>query len=286
MTTTPTPIIGGDLWDGTPAPDDIWFVSASTVPDVLAAPGLERWKVRRIASEVVANLGLVTQLAATNPDAAEKWVQDSVWNRPAGELLARDRGTWTHSWFEHRTTGAPAPAMPSGAEAQLVPYANAIDAWLAANPMTVLDAEQVVYHPERQLAGRFDVKADLASAPGGHRRWLLDLKSADEPKKVYGTEHALQMAIYRYATHQATWTPRQTKTVGGGRAYLANVHELALATAPVEVEACGILQVTPVGCRLAQLHVNEATFAYACVVADAWRWAKLVAPSVVGGVVA
>lgn len=292
------PQIGVDGWNGEAGVDDRWHLSASTIGKALAAPSLERWGYRRTAEVVVDNLPMLTQLAGVNPSAAQEFVREARWAAKApGELGAGERGTELHAYIEARLLGAPLPVWPDVAAAQLAPFLPHIEAWLSAHRPEPLEVEQVVYDPARGLAGRLDFKVRLR---GRYAAWpdvvdpvvLIDGKSSDKsfdrygrPSKPYADSHPLQLAALAHATHKATWRPRIISAAGGGRFYLANDAELALAEAPHPVDGAMLLQITPGHCTGYPVDIGPEVHAYTVNVAAAWRWAHLVSKSTIGDAV-
>lgn len=304
--------IGAAGWDGQAQPGDRWHLSASTIGRALAAPQLERWGYRRTAEVVVDNLPMLNHLAGVNRSAAEEFVREARWAaRAPGELGSADRGTALHAYIEARLLGTPHDLptvlqhlvetrhdfrMPdlAAAMAQLAPFLPHVEGWLATYRPEPIEVEAVVYDPAHGLAGRLDFKVRLR---GRFAPWpvtgpvvIVDAKSTDKaldnygrPSKPFADSHPLQLAALAHATHRATWQPRIVGSAGGGRFYLANDDELALATSPCPVDGAMLLQITPGHCTGYPVRIGPDVHAYAVAVASAWRWAHLVSKSTIAG---
>lgn len=280
--TTSSPI-GAAGWDGTPREGDRHLLSASSVSDALAAPALERWKRKRVAAWAVDNVATLGQLTQTlGRGQAIDTVAGAVWAKdPDKTLTAAERGTYTHSRLEAHL-GLPYVEPPAEHAPQLAPFFTQLDAAVAALRPTPVDVERVVYVPELGLAGRFDSKLRFGTLPD-LGTVLVDCKTADEPKRIYGDSFGLQLATYGCATHQATFEPRVGKGPGGARIYYVNDLELAACTAPAPVDTYAVLQITPVSWRLVELRITATTCEYLRSVVNAWRWLNLASSQVVGG---
>lgn len=287
-------MIGAQGWNGAPAPDDVWCLSASTIGKALAKPSLEAWAHRTTAERVIADLDVIAPLAARSPQAAVEYVKGIRFTGEAGQLSAADRGTELHAYMEARLLGTPLPAwVPNHAE-QLAPFLPHIEAWLSAFYPEPVEVERVVFDPASRLAGRLDFKLRLRGVfpawPGVRNPVvLLDGKSTDKTYdnqgrlfKPYADSHALQLAALAHATHAATFDPRIMPGTNGGRFYLANPEELAACTAPAQVDGAALLQITPAYCTAFPVDIGPAVHAYTRCVADAWRWAHIASKAVVG----
>lgn len=281
--TTVSPPFGAAGWDGAPRPGDRHLLSASSVSNALAAPGLERWKRKRVASWAVDNVDTLSQLVRTlGRDQAIDTVAGAVWAKDEGHTLtAAERGTYVHSRLEaHLGVGTYREPDPEHA-AQLAPFFVQLDHAVATLRPHAVDVERVVYCPDLGLAGRFDSKLRFELLPE-LEVVLVDCKTAEEPKRLYGDSFGLQLCTYGCATHQATFEPRVGKGPGGARIYYVDEAELAACIAPAPVDAYAVLQITPASWRLVRMHITDQTRDYLRSVVNAWRWSHLASSQVVG----
>lgn len=274
--------IGTSEWDGTVQAGDRLLISASTAASkTLAAEALERWRQKRSAAWILDNLeSLPTFAAALGRDDMIKLLADSWKNTPDGVLPQYAVGNHSHQYLEDRINGTQTLHVEPQHLDQCRPFFHQIEDFLARFRMEAVAAEQVVFSPEDGVAGRFDFKfrIDHPSLPGVS---LVDMKTAEEPKRIYGDSHGLQLTAYRYATHQATFDARVITGRNGVRHYLASDAELAACTAPVPVDHTLILQVTPVSNRLVPIRTGDTSRAYLRSVVNANRWKSGVGDSLV-----
>lgn len=290
------PLFGAEGWDGNPRPDDIWHLSASTIGKALARPKLDQWAERETANRVIDDIDVIGPLARRSRDAAVAYVKGIRYTGTEGRLSAADRGTELHSYVEARLKGLPVPVWDGAVAEQLAPYVPHIEVWLSEYRPEPLEVEAAVYDPAARLAGRLDWKVRL---PGTFEPWpgvvwhdpvvVVDGKSSDKPydrvgnvNRPFADSHGLQLATLVHATHLATWTPRISPGLAGGRFYLANPTELAAAATPAAADGAVILQMTPAHCTPFPIDVSLTVHQYARCVADSWRWAHLVSKSTVG----
>lgn len=287
-------MIGAQGWNGAPAPDDVWHLSASTIGKALAAPSLEAWAHRTTAERVVADLDVIAPLAARSPDAAIAYVKGIRFTGADGALSSSERGTELHAYIEARLRGLPVPVWAPQHAEQLAPFLPHIEAWLLAFMPEPVAVEQVVFDPASRLAGRGDwwlrLHGTFPAWPGVRNPVVLfDGKSSDKtfdrqgrPFKPFADSHPLQLAALAHATHAATFDPRIMPGTNGGRFYLANPEELAACTAPPHVDGAALLQITPAYCMAFPVDIGPAVHAYTRCVADAWRWAHIASKATVG----
>lgn len=283
-TATTSPPLGAAGWDGVPRPGDRHLLSASSVSGALAAPGLERWKRKRVAAWAVDNVATLAQLVATlGREQAIDTVAGAVWAKDEGQTLsAADRGTLTHIRLEAHLGVGTYVEPPAEHAPQLAPYFAQLDDAVAKLLPQAVDVESVVYVPELGLAGRFDSKVRFAALPQ-LGTVLLDCKTADAPKRIYGDSFGLQLCTYGCATHQAHgFEPRVGKGPGGARIYYVDDAELEACVAPAPVDSYAVLQVTPTNWRLVPLQITDTTRDYLRSVVNAWRWLHLASSQVVG----
>lgn len=279
--------IGTDGWDGTAHPGDRFLLSASSAASkTLASPGLTFWKLKGSAAWTVDNLEtLPTFLDALGRDEMVKMLAGAWAHTPEGMLPAYEVGNIVHDHLDARLSGTPVPTIPDANAAQVMPFIEQVEMFLAAYMPEAIATEQCVFSPEDGVAGRFDAKVRFPHIPSLPGVTLLDLKTAAEPKKVYADSHGLQLTAYRFATHQATFNPRIIQN-RDARSYLASDAELAACVAPEPVDHTCILQVTPTSHRLVPIITNDTTRAYLRSVVNAFRWAHGVAGGLVGADIA
>lgn len=147
------------------------------------------WAV--VHSDEIDTMGRDTWVA--NAKAAHRTVWDA----------SRDRGTRLHEAARQLVAGELlTPADPDTGEAwpdderRMAEHVAAFfDAW----EVSPLASERPVFHDTDRWAGTIDLVARMRDG----RRWLLDFKTG---ASVY-TKDALQLAVYRHATHMQVETP-------------------------------------------------------------------------------
>lgn len=276
-------------------PGDTWHLSASNIGKALAAPQLENWGFEQTAEKVVRQLGLIGELARQSEAGAVQYVKGIRWEAEDGKLSAADRGTAIHEYIEARLLGTDTAMRPAEHAAQLAPFLARVDDWLRRwQPEPVL-VEQVVYNPAHHLAGRLDFvlrfpRWEEAGLNGEVQ--LTDAKTHEHPTtkwggvpRPFGNPHALQLATYKAATHVATLEPRVIELGRDDRKsrfYLANADELAACDPMPHIDGAVILHVTPGHAHLHPIEAGQDVYHYARAVAEAWRFAHVIADRCVG----
>lgn len=289
---------GVEHWDGITNPDDQRFISASSIPKVLASPGLERWALNTTIQMLHERLPEFQAIAARNIDEAIRWAGQLRFEpKPDAELNAADSGTIMHElledWLRGRST-TPATIAIVNRDPVLTAMAGNLWAWFNRFKPEPVAMEQVVYDPDNGVAGRLDAIVRFATMPE-HGTCLVDLKNSRDArtgsgakKRPYGDSHALQLATYRYAPLTATFEPRieRTKRATSTRTYLLNPAEAAACVPSVQIDSTFILQNNPETCLLYPIETGPAVRRRLVEAIGLWRWAKQESQGVVGDPVA
>lgn len=270
-------MIGPAQWDGTIQADDIRCLSASTIKSAMAAPGLENWRIWETARRTVDELPLLTQLAASQRDKAEKWIVDSAFSGSQGRLSAADAGTLIHSVVEAWLTGAPAPDAPR----YLWPHLELLATWVEAFQPQLHAVELAVFNPVDLLGGRLDAILSLNRGVTQAGLWLIDYKTHQSsgfskrggPKKTYVDSHGIQLTPYFWATHYMTWEPRIHPAAGTkGRLYLVSPEEMAAAQPMPALTGAAVVDIYTDRVTFTEVPVTEAVYRRALAARDLWWW--------------
>mgnify|MGYP001818026392 CR=1 FL=1 len=274
-------MLGPDLWDGSPQPNDLKCLSASTVKEAMARPTLEKWSIWETARRTVAELPMLVELAETQPALAERWIADSRWSGQRSQLSSADGGTLIHLVAEHWLRGEPAPEVPQ----YLWPEMAQLQAWFQAHRPTLHAAELAVFHETHQVGGRFDAMAWING-----KLWLIDFKChptssgwdrRGKAKPCYVDSNGIQLSVYANATHYMTWEPRVcTAANGKGRLYLVSPEEYAQAEPMPKIDGALVVDIWSDRCSMSEIDVSEAVFQRALAARDLWYWLNVEATPV------
>lgn len=267
--------------------EPIQIISASTLVKALEKDGLTRWKENMTAEGVVANIDAINRMIAggTPLEHITNFIKELPYRPVPGRLGASEAGTQIHGILEAWLAGTVAPdPHPS-----VVPMLQWLSEWVSRNEPKLIDAEQVVFNPLTGIGGRFDQKIQLGgNGPLAGLRVLMDLKTSLDDrfksgglKKPYADSVALQLATYRYATHQAT-IDMHVEQKWSGRQYYASQEVIDTAVVPTQVDACAVLYLTPARCWLYPIDVNEQTYERAVDAANTWRWTHIDSKKILG----
>lgn len=273
-------MIGPDLWNGTVGANDIACLSASTIKSAMASPTLESWTLWETARRTVAELPMLSELAATQPELAKKWIVDSRWTGQRGQLSAADGGTLIHLVAEHWLKGLPAPDVPQ----YLWPEIRQLTKWFEAFQPELIAAELACFNVNDCVAGRFDAAARfvLRDHELGSSDVLVDFKghptasgwdAKGKAKPCYVDHHGVQLSVYANATHYMTWEPRVCSAVGSkGRLYLVSPEELAIAEPMIHFDGAVVVDVWKDRVAMSVVDVGPAVYQRALAARDVWWW--------------
>jgi hypothetical protein len=171
-------------------------VSPSQLVGNLDKPALVRW----IERESVRGAVYAERTGELEGVPEEDWTK-RVFSLRMGASAKRDegamRGTAVHEALHQLATTGSAPNPADVADFARPWLAGAVKAWETLKVEEVVEAEQIVGHPELLIAGRFDL---LARCDGGHLT-LIDWKTS--PKgEVYAESH-WQAAAYKLAIERS-----------------------------------------------------------------------------------
>lgn len=245
-------------------PERFWSVT-TILKGGLPSPALTAWGMKAVAEYAVANHRQLTSmletvrvrrtaddmLLVTDPDAVQAaidWLKGSPYRE-------RDRkgdiGTAVHQAAEAHILGKPWPAPADDVAPYVEQFHRFVDEW---QPTFEL-AEASVYNRTEAYAGTLDAILTLPV----RGRALVDFKTSG--KGVY-PEHALQLAMYRYA--EFIGLPDGTE-------------------APMpEVDGCAVLWLAPDTYELVPVQADEQVFLAARYVRETFRWQEELSKSVVG----
>lgn len=231
--------------------------SANTVLGALDKPGLNTWKLKRVAAAIASDPGLLAQCRN-----GEEWkaVRSALDTAPSPEA---DLGTAVHLWTERWDLGEDCSNVPPEVAPFLTQWQRLRDAY-GLIPVLV---ERTVAHPELGYAGTLDrvmatELADVAEAihPGCRLPHVLDVKTG----KGVWPDHALQASAYANAPH--LWDP--------------DTDTLAPAP-PVCTEVAVVASVHADEATLVPLWLPDAWEAFKAAL-TVWRWAAELGRSAVG----
>lgn len=222
--------------------------SANTVLGALDKPGLNTWKLKKVAAAIASDEGLLAQCRN-----GEEWkaVRTALDTAPSPEA---DLGTAVHLYTERYDLGEDVTDCPPDVR----PF---LDQWIRLRTdygLIPVAVERTVAHPDYGYAGTFDrimacELVDVADLihPGCRLPHILDVKTG----KGVWPDHALQAAGYAHAPY--LWDP-DTDTLVDKPACCT---EVAIVASVHDDEA-----------HLVPLELGDAwdAFKAACLI---WRWA-------------
>ena len=269
--------------DDSLAPGEELVISASTLVSAAGKPALDRWTRTEIAKRTVEQYDALGVMVAGNPEMAAKYISEIHWSGSADTgLSASARGTLLHDCLEAALRGTPRPEERVQQYPEIWGHLELLYSFIARHEITLVQAERVCWNPSTGLGGRYDLIADMTV--GGQRlRYLLDLKTAGDDytgagnlKRIYGDGVPLQLATYRYATHQLPdgMNGRHFSKFGG-RCYIVGDAERSAAGPMTEVQAAGVIFLTPTRCELYSADVGPGTYEAAQAHARVWRWLRI-----------
>lgn len=246
-------------------PERFWSVT-TILKGGLPSPALTAWGMKAVAEYAVANHRQLSSmletvrvrraddgsmLLVTDPDAVQAaidWLKGSPYRERDRKA---DIGTAVHQAAEAYILGKPWPEAGDDVAPYVEQFRRFVDDFDPAFEL----AEASVYNRTEAYAGTLDA---IAVIPGRGRA-LIDFKTTG--KGVY-PEHALQLAMYRYA--EFIGLPDGTE-------------------APMpEVDGCAVLWLSPTEYQLVPLVADEQVFTAAKYVRECFRWMEELSKSVVG----
>ncbi len=246
-------------------PERFWSVT-TILKGGLPSPALTAWGMKAVAEYAVANHRQLSSmletvrvrrtdtdgmLLVTDPDAVQAaidWLKGSPYRERDRKA---DIGTAVHQAAEAHVLGKPWPTPAD----DVAPYVEQFHRFIADFEPTWELAESSVYNRTEAYAGTLDA---IVMIPGRGRA-LIDYKTTG--KGVY-PEHALQLAMYRYA--EFIGLPDGTE-------------------APMpEVDGCAVLWLAPDTYELVPVVADAAIFTAAKYVRECFRWMEELSKSVVG----
>jgi hypothetical protein len=184
--------------------DDAEFDAVSSIVGTLDKPALLHW-MEDHGARGGAKAALMGELHGVPDDEILQRVRALGLGASAQRDEAADRGVAVHLAFEK--LAADEPLILSTYPVEWRGWMQGVArAWLSMGPK-VLEAEQIVCHPELGYAGRFDVLAELDGA-----RTLLDYKSGKG--RVYDSAH-YQTRLYEMARRACGMEPADRIVIVG-----------------------------------------------------------------------
>lgn len=133
--------------------------SVTSVLGVLAKPGLDVWKLKKVAEAALAN-------PKQESESAEYWIARVVEASKGETEAAADLGSAIHDALDNALAGLPYPA-------DLTAYVDPVMAWVTSTGIHVTHKEIVLVNPAEGYAGRVDVLFSFGKAGIG----VLDYKT-------------------------------------------------------------------------------------------------------------
>jgi hypothetical protein len=277
---TPAAAFGQPAIEGaTPADDDVQLWSVTTILGALDKPALMYWAAEQSALAAVHNeatwRGMLADddPACAHTDAAScpalKWLRDARFRKPKGMRSATELGTLVHEACEQYALTGSRPEV----DAEVRPFLDRFDTWLARFGPVYQATEVAVFHPELGYAGTADGFLTLDGV-----RYIFDIKSSrksldsqGKPSTPYPEQVGLQLAAYRWAKYAAVWRPRRAEKFRR-RYYLLGPDERAMAVPVPTVDTGLVIHITPDACEAFPIVCDEAVFESYLAVQDAARW--------------
>ena len=188
--------------------------SVTTILNIFAKPGLDRWKLKSLA-EVAFDLPRIE--GETSDQFADRCLIKQ--SEPVEE--AADFGTRIHDAIEKYFDGHPV-------EDELLPYVQPALAWKQEKQLRFIEREETVVNLKHGFAGMVDI---VCTGPDG-QNGVIDWKTRKTREKVKVTPYDFQ--VHQIAAYAATyWGPEAIKN---GRVFGANCY--ISSTEPGRFEVC------------------------------------------------
>jgi hypothetical protein len=269
--------------------DDMALWSVTTIIGALDKPALLYWTGEQSALAAIHNEATWRgMLADDDPSCrhtdatqcqAVKWLRDARFRRPKGMRSATELGELVHAACEEYALTGRRPDV----DAEIRPFLDRFDEWLARFGPSYQAVETAVYHPELGYAGTADGFLTIAGV-----RYIFDYKtsrksidSQGKPTTPYPEQVGLQLAAYRWAKYAAIWRPRRVEKFRR-RYYLLGPGERAMAVPVPEVDTGLVIHITPEACEAFPIVCDEQVFDAYLAVQDSARWLFQTSRTVMG----
>lgn len=211
--------------------DDRWYKytetgeqapGVSAVIDVILKPAIEKWKLNNASVYAISHLGLLTQVATEDQEAAVSLVKGAVW-KDANKKA--DRGTEVHKLCELTMSAILAGKKPRFlATPDDMKYLRNLARWIREFDVRPVATELAVWSKQYLYAGRLDLLCWLNIAG----EWVLCIVDFKTGASGIWPDAAIQQTAYRNADHHidqhgimrdgwpATTFPGTFKPVDGG----------------------------------------------------------------------
>jgi hypothetical protein len=167
--------------------------SVTSILGVIAKPGLETWKLKKVAEAALAN-------PKTEAESADYWVARVVEASKAETAAAADLGSAIHDALDAAVAG-------DAYAAELTPYVTQVLAWVRDVGITITEREIVLTNAAEGYAGRVDALFTYGQRGIG----ILDHKTRKtEPGKLVTPYdgQGMQLAAYAAAYYGVDALPR------------------------------------------------------------------------------
>lgn len=291
---------------------DIRHWSVTTIIGVLDKPALVYWAANEAAACAVADVDTWKAIEqSSGTDEAQRYITAARFRGAKGKLPAAPLGTTVHAACEEFVLNGTRPDVAkltelvnanggmklnnderAGEVALVGKMLDQFAGWLDRFQPVYQASEVTVFHPDYAYAGTCDGFFTIDGV-----RCIFDIKTTREPRDKQGNvkgpypEVALQLAAYRYAQLAAVWRPRRVMEMRR-RYYVLSLAERDMAVPVPEVDAGGVVHITPEHCEFYPVRCDEEVFTRFLHVIECARWkfemenavigAPLTAPEFVG----
>ncbi len=167
--------------------------SVTSILGILAKPGLDTWKLKKVAEAALAN-------PKQDQESADYWIARVIEASKADTVSAADLGSSIHDALDRALAGGTF-------ESDLAPYVAPVMAWLQTTGIAIVAHEIVLTNAPEGYAGRVDALFRFGQAGIG----ILDYKTRKtEPGKAVTPYdgQGMQLAAYAAAHYGAEALPR------------------------------------------------------------------------------
>lgn len=263
-----------------PTEEDQRLWSVTTIISVLDKPALIWWSAEETAKAAIAiRRSIAQRVEEEGEESVIDWLQRARFRRPRGQRTAAELGTAFHEVAEHIAIYG---KRPPNIDAELVPFVNQLEDWLARAQPTFEAAEMPLYSTNFSHAGTMDGIMVL----DGLRcclDWKTSRKSFDKKQKKTGPypEVALQLAAYRHSEWAVPVPPRRWSQ-HGRRYYLFGDVERDNAITMPETDAGIVVHVTPEHCDGYFVNCDESIYERFLFILEAAKFPFEIAKTVIG----
>lgn len=262
-----------------PDEGDQRFWSVTTLLDILGKEGLIYWAAEETAKAAVASAEVWQAIERSEGrDEAVKWLTGARFRSGKGRRTAAQLGDAVHAACEQYALTGRRPEV----DAEVAPFLDRFDEWLADFQPVYLGAEVTVFSPTYGYAGTCDGFLAIDGTP-----LIIDYKTSrksfdkqGKPTRPY-PEAALQLSGYRWAELAAVWRPRRYELFRR-RYYLLSDAEKAAAVPVPAVDGGLVIHITPDHCQAYPVRCDEAVFERFLFVQEVARWVFEMAPQAIG----